>query len=202
MLLSLLVSLSLCQDELYPRLPVVPPARRPPPPEFQNNNLDRGSGFMGSGFMNTARNFVSSPTGQMAVTMAKEFISRSAGGNQVLSLNLTSLLIIVMLKALIFSTGLLGVGNYGQFGRGRGLEGSEFVKNFKSFFMDVTSVCLLCKDSIVDGAEMQLFLGFLAAEGSKNDGCLYRAVCMSPEHGAEYMKAGQALLEGFGVFDP
>lgn len=132
-LLSLLVSLSLCQDELYPRMPVVPPARRPPPPEFQNNNIDRGSGFMGSGFMNTARNFVSSPTGQMAVTMAKEFISRSAGGNQVLSLNLTSLLIIVMLKALIFSTGLLGVGNYGQFGRGRGLEGSEFVKSFKSF---------------------------------------------------------------------
>lgn len=68
--------------------------------------------------------------------------------------------------------------------------------------MDVTSVRLFCKDSIVDGAEMQLFLGFLAAEGSKNDGCLYRAVCMSPEHGAEYMKAGQALLEGFGVFDP
>lgn len=55
---------------------------------------------------------------------------------------------------------------------------------------------------MVDHAEMQLFLGFLAAEGSKNDGCLYRAVCMAPEHGAEYMKAGQALLEGFGVFDP
>lgn len=49
---------------------------------------------------------------------------------------------------------------------------------------------------------MQLFLGFLAAEGSKDDGCLYRAVCMSPEHGAEYLKAGKALLEGFGVFDP
>lgn len=49
---------------------------------------------------------------------------------------------------------------------------------------------------------MQLYLGFLAAEGSKNDGCLYRAVCMAPEHGTEYLKAGRALLEGFGVFDP
>lgn len=49
---------------------------------------------------------------------------------------------------------------------------------------------------------MSLFLGFLAAEGSRNDGCLYRAVCLAPEHGAEYMKAGKALLEGFGVFDP
>lgn len=75
--------------------------------------------------MTTARSFVASPTGQMAVQMAKEFISRSAGGNQVLSLNLTSLLIIVLLKALIFSTGLLGAGNYSQYGRGRVLEGSE-----------------------------------------------------------------------------
>lgn len=58
------------------------------------------------------------------------------------------------------------------------------------------------KDHIVDNAEMSLFLGFLAAEGSRNDGCLYRAVCLAPEHGAEYMKAGKALLEGFGVFDP
>lgn len=61
----------------------------------------------------------------MAVSMAKEFINRSGGGNQVLSLNLTSLLVIVLLKALIFSTGLLGAGNWGQYGRGRTLEGSE-----------------------------------------------------------------------------
>lgn len=59
----------------------------------------------------------------------------------------------------------------------------------------------LLKDSIVDNAEVQMIIGFLAAEGSGNDGCLYRAVCMAPEHGAEYMKAGAALLEGFGAFD-
>lgn len=100
-------------------MPVIPPALRPMP-ELVNNN-----GFLSSGFMSTARNFVSSPTGQLAVSMAKEFISRSAGGNQVLSLNLTSLLIIVLLKALIFATGLLGAGNWGQYGRGRSLENSE-----------------------------------------------------------------------------
>ena len=49
---------------------------------------------------------------------------------------------------------------------------------------------------------MQLFLGFLAAEGSGGDGCLYRAVCTEPERGAEYLKAGRALLTGFGAFDP
>jgi hypothetical protein len=49
---------------------------------------------------------------------------------------------------------------------------------------------------------MQFFTGFLAAEGSGQDGCLYRSVCMAPEMGAEYMKAGIALLEGYGAFDP
>lgn len=49
---------------------------------------------------------------------------------------------------------------------------------------------------------MQIFLGFLAAEGSRSDGCLYRAVCMAPEKGSEYLEAGSALLEGFGMFDP
>lgn len=48
---------------------------------------------------------------------------------------------------------------------------------------------------------MQLFTGFLAAEGSQYDGCLYRAVCVSPELGNEYMKAGLALLDGYSVFD-
>lgn len=119
------VSVVLCdeRDMIYPRVPISAPPRRPLP-DMVDNNID--GGFMRNGFMSTARNFVASPTGQLAVTMAKEFISRSAGGNQVLSLNLTSLLILVLLKALIFATGLLGAGNWSQYGRGRGLEGSEF----------------------------------------------------------------------------
>lgn len=124
--LFVIAGLCLCDemDMMYPRMPISAPPRRPMP-EIANNNL--GGGFMSSGFMSTARNFASSPTGQLAMSMAKEFISRSAGGNQVLSLNLTSLLILVLLKALIFATGLLGAGNWSQYGRGRGLEGSEFV---------------------------------------------------------------------------
>lgn len=126
------VSLSWCQDgEIYPRVPIIGPPRRPMPELVNNNNL--GGAFLGSGFMNTARSFMSSPTGQMAVSMAKEFISRSAGGNQVLSLNLTSLLIIVLLKGLIAATGLLGAGNWSQYGRGRGLEGSELVNKMSHY---------------------------------------------------------------------
>lgn len=124
--LLVIVGSCLCQDEAFQRMPIVPPPRRPPP-DFVNNNLGWGTGFM-----STARSFVASPAGQMAVSMAKELISRSAGGNQVLSLNLTSLLIIVLLKALVFSTGLLGAGNWSQYGRGRGLESSEFTTDLVS----------------------------------------------------------------------
>lgn len=38
---------------------------------------------------------------------------------QVLSLNLTNLLILVLLKALIFAAGLVGAGNWGQYARAR-----------------------------------------------------------------------------------
>ncbi|XP_070500385.1 uncharacterized protein [Chironomus tepperi] len=167
-----------CQNqEIYERIPVMPPARRPMPPELSHNNHHNNS--WNSGFMQTAKSFVASPLGQFTMSMAKEMVARSAGGNEVLSLNMTSLFILVLLKALIFATGLLGAGNWGQYGRARMMEGQ-----------------------IVDNAEMQIFLGFLAAEGSGGSGCLYRAVCIEPEHGAEYLKAGRALLSGFGVFDP
>jgi len=205
LLLAAAIGLSSCQNQ-YERMPVIPPPRpQQLAPEIVNNNIDRGSAYGpgggGGGFMQTAKSFVASPTGQLAVSMAKEFISRSAGGNQVLSLNLTSLLILVLLKALIFATGLLGAGNWSQYGRGRALDNSELRSRdwkLQSLIFHLS----LNQDSIVDNAEMQLFLGFLAAEGSKNDGCLYRAVCLSPEQGSEYLKAGKALLQGFGVFDP
>lgn len=130
-LLSIIVSYSavLCQQlNEYERMPVLPPPRRPTPETVNsNNNLERG---WGPGFMQTAKTFAASPTGQMAMSMAKELVARSYGGNQVLSLNMSSLLVLVLLKALIFTTGLFGGGNWSQYGRGRMLEdGSECPKN-------------------------------------------------------------------------
>lgn len=87
-------------------------------------NINDNAGGSG-GLMQTARNFVNGPMGHLAVSMAKEYISRSAGGSQVLSLNLTSLLVLVLLKALIFAAGMLGAGNWAQYGRGRGIDNSE-----------------------------------------------------------------------------
>lgn len=122
----------LCQNNNeYERMPVLPPPRRQSP-EIVNNNLERG---WTQGFMQTAKTFAASPAGQLAMSMAKEMVARSYGGNQVLSLNMSSLLILVLLKALIFTTGLLGGGNWSQYGRGRMLdEESEWSENCERFY--------------------------------------------------------------------
>ena len=115
-----------CQNqEFYERMPVIPPARRPLPPELSYNNNHHNNSW-NSGFMQTAKSFVASPLGQFTMSMAKEMVARSYGGNEVLSLNMTSLFILVLLKALIFATGLLGAGNWSHYGRARTLEESKW----------------------------------------------------------------------------
>merc|ERR1712150_390260 len=52
------------------------------------------------------------------VTTALEFLARASSTSEVLTLNLTNLLILLVLKALIFGFGLFSVG-----GAGRSLEG-------------------------------------------------------------------------------
>lgn len=118
-------------QEFYERMPVIPPARRPLPPDLSYNNNNNHNNSWNSGFMQTAKSFVASPLGQLTMSMAKEMVARSAGGNEVLSLNMTSLFILVLLKALIFTTGLLGAGNWSQYGRARMVEGSKW--NFCCF---------------------------------------------------------------------
>lgn len=132
----------------------------------------------GRGWMDTAKNALSGPAGQIMVQFAKEMISRSAGNSQILSLNLSNLLILLLLKALIFSAGLIGAGNWNQYARGRAVD-----------------------NSILSAEEPPLLIGYLAAEGSGDDSCLHRAACQSPGRANEYLKAAKALLKGAEMFD-
>lgn len=43
--------------------------------------------------------------------------------------------------------------------------------------------------------EPQLFLGFLAAEGSGDDTCLNHAACSSTQLATEYVKAAKAIMK-------
>ncbi|XP_037943526.1 uncharacterized protein LOC119676360 [Teleopsis dalmanni] len=132
------------------------------------------------------QNIVSSPAGHVAVQMAKELINRSAGNSQVLSLNLTNLLIIILLKILIFAAGMLGAGHWGGYGYGygRSIDRSSDVYEYG-----------------LNEGEAYLITGFLAAQGAGIDDCLYAAACESPKVAYEYAKAAKALMEGIKKFE-
>lgn len=49
--------------------------------------------------------------------------------------------------------------------------------------------------------EAPLFVGYLALEGSGNDGCLNLAACNAPETAKSYVRAGRAVIRGTEMFD-
>lgn len=54
--------------------------------------------------------------------------------------------------------------------------------------------------SFFEKGESPLIIGFLAAQGSEADGCLYRAACKSPNTAREYSRAARAVLQGADIF--
>ena len=114
---------------------------------FLYQNKDDGNWFQ------TAKNAIQGPAGQIIVHFSKEAINRSAGNSQVgsipsrasfvrstpflfqiLSLNLSNLFVLLLLKALIFAAGLIGAGNWGHYARARALDceyPSEFPFTFR-----------------------------------------------------------------------
>lgn len=102
-----------------------------------------------------------------------------------LSLNLTNLLIIVLLKVLIFSAGLLGAGHWSGYGHGYARSASRIDGTYG---LGITS------------GDDYLIMGFLAAQGAGQDDCLYAAACACPNAAYEYAKAARALLGAIQIF--
>ncbi|KAH8307691.1 hypothetical protein KR044_009504 [Drosophila immigrans] len=130
-------------------------------------------------WLRSAQDLFDSPAGHVVVQVAKELLHRSAGNSQVLSLNLTNLLIIVLLKVVIFSAGLLGAGHWSSYGHGYARSAARIDG---SYGLGITS------------GDDYLIMGFLAAQGAGQDDCLFSAACACPNAAYEYAKAARALL--------
>lgn len=89
----------------------------------------------GRTWADTAGALFSGPGRQFAVRIAEEMISRTAGNSQILSLNLSNLLVLFLLKALIFAAGLLGANNWSQYGRGRSAD-CEYTNRSPLLFLE------------------------------------------------------------------
>ncbi|XP_026477716.1 uncharacterized protein LOC113383681 [Ctenocephalides felis] len=67
-----------------------------------------------------------SPGAQIMAKFFKEVIARSTGNTQIVSLNLTTLLLLLLLKAIIFAAGLIGTGAWQhQYARSLNLDHSN-----------------------------------------------------------------------------
>ncbi|XP_060804013.1 uncharacterized protein LOC106140545 [Amyelois transitella] len=165
--------------------------REIPPVPFKSDRVDSENDTMyRSSFMETAGNFLSSTGGQIVSGMAKDFIARSTGSSQVgfdcvtqvLSLNLTNLVILIVLKALILAAGFFGAGAWkGGHHYGRSLDENK-------------------NASFITEDELLLYLGYLSGQQSKDYGCLYRLSCNRPEQAGMYSSGADLLLQGAKLF--
>ncbi|XP_015594077.2 uncharacterized protein LOC107267203 isoform X2 [Cephus cinctus] len=103
--------------------------------------------------------------GSMLAEITKELMERSTTSSQVLNLNLSNLLLLLVLKAVVFGAGYMG--NHGHKGR------------------EINEV-----ESVVSEGEIALALGYLIG-----DTCLYRAACEVPQTAKEYLAAAEMIVQ-------
>jgi hypothetical protein len=101
------------------------------------------------------------------VVEALDFMARASSTSEVLTLNLTNLLILLVLKALIFGFGLFSFGNTAR---------SIDAEGFGLTQTDVTGG--LC------------FLNFMSGNEAKFD-CIRRSACEDPKTGNDYLTAAK-----------
>uniref|UniRef100_A0A1B6DQY9 Uncharacterized protein n=1 Tax=Clastoptera arizonana TaxID=38151 RepID=A0A1B6DQY9_9HEMI len=120
----------------------------------------------------------------MLADIAKELIARSGSNSQVLSLNLTNLVILLVLKGLLFGAAMFGTGTY----KGRNAE------EYTDDYMPQTQ-------PIITESEILLLITYLMGETNEKYDCLKKVACNEPKKAKEYVAAGKMLLKGAKIFN-
>ena len=112
------------------------------------------------------------------LSMARAFLreQQSRTTSEVLTLNITNLIILIVVKAIIFGFGFLG----GGFGAGRSSS--------------------LPLESLFGQADLMMMMGYALASSTDDYDCLYRTACDEPETASQYMTASKFLLKGAKLF--
>ncbi|XP_063538426.1 uncharacterized protein LOC134747732 isoform X2 [Cydia strobilella] len=171
--------------KMYPKFDTnsLLPDEKPPIPfkrqidRYDSDGNDTAQ-YARSSFLNSAGSFLSGAGGEVLTNLAKEFVGRSTGSSQVLSLNLTNLVILIVLKALILAAGFFGAGAW------KG--GHHYARSLN----DNTNASYISEDEIL------LYLSYLAGQQSRDYGCLYRLACKKPHQAALYSSGAEILLQG------
>jgi hypothetical protein len=99
---------------------------------------------------------------------------------QVLSLNLTNLVLLVVLKGLLLGAAMLGAGHLGA--RGRSLEGEPE------------------DEGLISRAELLLLSSYLLGDATTEYGCLFRVACQEPKKTNQYIAAADILIKSAKMF--
>ncbi|XP_038212606.1 uncharacterized protein LOC119832875 isoform X2 [Zerene cesonia] len=142
-----------------------------------DNSLNDTSQYGRASFLDTAGSFLSGAGSQVMSSLAKDFIARSTGSSQVLSLNLTNLVILIVLKALVLAAGFFGAGAWKGHHYGRSLEDNK-------------------NASYITEDEILLYLSYLVGQQTQDYGCLYRLACQKPHQAAIYASGAELILQG------
>lgn len=113
-------------------------------------------------------------------------LARSHSASEVLTLNLTNLLILIVLKAVIFGIGLFyfgGVSFKGGYNHDNhhGWSGRSLTEKNTSFMSE---------------NELLLMLTYLLGSATDNYECMYRVACEDPVHAKTYLNASKMMMKG------
>jgi len=150
--------------------------------ESQSSNVNARSVASNSGDDSASK---PSQTGNL-LKVAKA-LARSHSTSEVLTLNLTNLLILIVLKAVIFGIGLFyfgGVSFKGGHGGGHG-------NGWSSRSLDGKK-----SSSIMTEGELMLMLTYLLGASNDNYECMYRVACEDPSKAKEYLNVSKMIIKG------
>ncbi|RZF47801.1 hypothetical protein LSTR_LSTR006065 [Laodelphax striatellus] len=107
-------------------------------------------------------------------------IAREIGNSQILSLNLTNIIIWLVLKGLLFGAAYVNSGSW---------------KGHRSLD-EAAGEIFQSKESIIDEKEILLFLGYAMGEKTENFDCLKKIACIEPKKAKQYAAAARMLING------
>lgn len=119
-----------------------------------------------------------SANGEQMLVEAMDFMARASSTSEVLTLNLTNLLILLVLKALIFGFGLFSFGNAGAAAGAASLNARSYDDEVAFGITEADVTGGLC------------FLNFMSGNEAKYD-CIRRSACEDPKTGSDYLNAAK-----------
>ncbi|XP_057371381.1 uncharacterized protein LOC130692315 [Daphnia carinata] len=112
---------------------------------------------------------------EMTKALLLEQVARATSTSEVLTLNITNLVVLLVIKAIIFGFGFLG-----SFGR------RSSPPSFAEF--------------LIDRNDVMMVMSYALGSATEDYNCLYQTACDEPESAQRYMSAIKMLVKGAKMF--